>query len=112
MYASSTGQASPRSTASTPTSATPWPARASGAASRWRPATSTATGGGTAINGGDYAGIGTSVSLPANQTTATVTITPIPHNTVEGPETVTLTLAASDSYLVGTPSTGTVTIAD
>jgi hypothetical protein len=41
-----------------------------------------------------------------------VTITPIDDPTVEGPETVILTITASTSNVVGTPATATVTIAD
>ena len=60
----------------------------------------------------DYANIGQSVTIPAGQTSATVTITPLRDNLVEGPETATLTIDPRLSYVVGTPDAATVTIAD
>ena len=68
--------------------------------------------GGTASNGSDYVSIGSSVSIPANQTTAVVTITPAADNLVEGTETVVVSLAADAAYNVGTPASATVNIAD
>ena len=71
--------------------------------------------GGTATNGIDYSGIGGAVSLvviPANQASADVAIEPFPDNLVEGPETVSVELAASSAYLIGSPASATVTIAD
>jgi hypothetical protein len=68
--------------------------------------------GGTAANNADYAFTGGSVSIPANQTSATVTITPIDDVAVEGDETVVLTIQPSSAYIIGAPGTATVTIAD
>lgn len=68
--------------------------------------------GGTATNNSDYANIGFSVTIPANQSSATVTITPIDDTAVEVPETVMLTITASTTYVIGTPASATVTIAD
>ena len=68
--------------------------------------------GGTAANVSDYPNIGFSVSIPANQSSATVTITPIHDPTVEGPETVILTITASTTYVIGRPASANVTIAD
>jgi uncharacterized repeat protein (TIGR01451 family) len=69
--------------------------------------------GGTATNGGDYNLIGGSVTIPANQTTATVTIIPILDALVEGDETAILTVTPTPaSYAVGTPATAMVTIVD
>lgn len=68
--------------------------------------------GGTAANNSDYSNIGFSVVIPANQSSATVTITPIDDTVVEVPETVVLTINASTNYVIGTPPTATVTIAD
>ncbi|MCM3901686.1 MAG: hypothetical protein ND866_08270 [Pyrinomonadaceae bacterium] len=68
--------------------------------------------GGTAANNSDYSNIGSSVTIPGNQSSTTVTITPIDDTAVEGPETVILTITASTSYVIGTPSSATVTIAD
>jgi hypothetical protein len=67
---------------------------------------------GSATNSSDYLNIGFSVTIPANQSSTTVTITPIDDPTVEGPETVTVTINASTSYVVGTPASAIVTIAD
>ena len=69
------------------------------------------TVGGSATAGVDYSSIGTSVSIPAGQTSVTRTVTPIADTAVEGNETVVVTLAAGD-YVIGTPSTATVTIAE
>jgi hypothetical protein len=68
--------------------------------------------GGTATNGGDYSGISSIVSIPANQPSATVTIAPLADNLVEGSETVVLTISASSTYSIGAAGTATVTIAD
>lgn len=69
---------------------------------------------GTATVLDDYADPGTSVTIPAGQTSATVTITPVQDDVDEGDdETVVLTLDADPaSYTLGTPSSDTVTIAD
>ncbi len=68
--------------------------------------------GGTAMPGLDYSSIGSSVTIPAGQATATVTVTPIFDALFEGSEIVILTLAPGDGYTVGSPDTATVTIAD
>jgi hypothetical protein len=67
---------------------------------------------GTAANASDFSFIGNSVTIPANQSSGTLTITPLPDNKVEGVETVIVTIAPHASYLVGTPDTATVTIDD
>jgi len=67
---------------------------------------------GTATSGTDYTAIGTSVNVPAGNTTATITVTPISDATSEGNETVIVTLAAGTGYTVGTPGNATVTITD
>ena len=73
------------------------------------------TRGGTAVES-DYTGAGNGpsfvVTIPAGQASVNVTITPTLDNLVEGPEAVTLTLAAGANYTVGTPSAATVNIAD
>jgi Calx-beta domain len=68
------------------------------------------TVGGTAMQGTDYASIGMSVMIPAGSTTANITVTPIDDATMEGPETVQLSLTAGAGYTVGSPSAQTVTI--
>ncbi len=67
---------------------------------------------GTATSGSDYTSLGTSISIPAGSASATRTVTPIDDSTVESAETVILTLSANAAYTVGSPSAGTVTIAD
>jgi hypothetical protein len=68
--------------------------------------------GGTAMEGGDYATLGGSVTFPDAQMSATVTVTPALDSRTEGNETVILTLASGIGYTIGTPATATVTIAD
>jgi uncharacterized protein YhjY with autotransporter beta-barrel domain len=68
------------------------------------------TTGGTATSGTDYAGGVTTVTIPANATTATITIDPAVDAAVEPDETVILTVAAGTGYTVGAPSAATGTI--
>ena len=70
------------------------------------------TVGGTATPGADYFALSSPASIPAGSTTGTLTVTPIDDNTVELPETVSLTLAAAPAYAIGSPSSATVTISD
>jgi hypothetical protein len=70
------------------------------------------TRGGTATNVSDFVTIPSSVTIPAGQASAVLAIVPLDDTTVEGPETVTLTLAASGSVVVGPSDAATVTIAD
>jgi PKD domain/Calx-beta domain len=74
--------------------------------------TVTYTIGGTATNGTDYSSIGTSVMIPAGQSSAIVTIAPLVDGATEGDENVTLRLNASTDYLVGASNAATVTIRD
>lgn len=67
---------------------------------------------GTALSGTDYQSIGTSVVIPDGQSSANVTVTPLPDSTNEGTETVNLTLSGHTSYTVGSPSAATVSILD
>ncbi len=68
---------------------------------------------GTAAAGSDFfITSGGGVVIPAGQTTAAITVTPFNDPTVEGPETVVLTLTDQASYDIGTPNEATVTIAD
>ena len=66
---------------------------------------------GTATNGTDYAALSGTVTFAPGATTAIIDVTPINDALSEGNETVIVTLAASDSYELGTAS-ATVTIAD
>jgi len=68
--------------------------------------------GGSATNGSDYANVGGSASIPAASSSTVVTITPIDDATYEGNESVVLTLSANAAYVIGAPSSATVTIAD
>jgi hypothetical protein len=69
--------------------------------------------GGTAGNAADYQNILGSVVIPAGQASTTLTITPVADGVSEPDETVILTLQASPTtYLIGSPSSATVTITD
>ena len=70
------------------------------------------TVGGTATSGSDYRNLGSSVTIPAGQRTATLVVTPISDTVLENDETVQVTLVARSGYTVGSPSRATVTIAD
>jgi Calx-beta domain/PKD domain len=67
---------------------------------------------GTATNGTDYSSISTTATLAAGSAQTLITVTPLDDTTREGSETVTLTLATGSGYVIGTQSTGTVTIQD
>ena len=70
--------------------------------------------GGTAINGADYITLGgptITATIPENQASTTVTITPIKDTLVEGNETVVLTIEPSSEYAIGLPQRDTVVIA-
>ena len=67
---------------------------------------------GSASNGVDYNSIGTSVTLGVGQSNAVITVTPVDDSKVEtGGETVTITIAPG-YYLIGSPNSRTLTIAD
>lgn len=65
---------------------------------------------GTATSGTDYTGAVSTVTIPANSTTATITINPTVDGTVEPDETVTLIVDAGSGYIVGSPSNAVGTI--
>lgn len=67
--------------------------------------------GGTATSGSDYAALPTTVVIPDTVASTTLLVTPVDDGTVEGSETVVLTLT-SGFYNIGAPSVATVTIAD
>ena len=67
---------------------------------------------GTATNGTDYQPLSGSVMINAGQSSATITVTPIDDSSVEGNETVIVTLSANANYTVGVPSSATVIIGD
>jgi hypothetical protein len=67
--------------------------------------------GGTATNNGDYDFIPATITFPAGEATVVRTITPSNDVTVEGAETVVVTLQDGANYDVGAPAGATVTIA-
>ena len=72
-----------------------------------------ATGVGQATNGTDYTpNLTGTAAIAASQAFVDITITPVDDTTVEGNETVTLTLVDTTDYDLGGTSTATVTITD
>ena len=68
---------------------------------------------GPTTNGVDYTTVSGSVTIAANSTTATVTITPIDDSVYEGQvQYVILTLSANTAYNVGSPASARLTIAE
>ncbi|MEY2438846.1 MAG: hypothetical protein QOI34_231 [Verrucomicrobiota bacterium] len=67
---------------------------------------------GTALNGGRFSSLTGSVLLPNGSASATITITPISNNVVEGDQTVDLSISSFGTYNVGVPGNGTVVIHD
>jgi len=67
--------------------------------------------GGTATAGADYTTLSGSVTIPAGQTSATITITPLNDATSEAPETIAVTLADTTGYILGAPPSATLTLA-
>jgi glucose/arabinose dehydrogenase len=67
---------------------------------------------GTAENGTDYVGLNGTLVIPVDNPSATITVAPIDDTIFEGPETVVLTLQTSGDYVLGTPTTATVTITE
>ncbi|WP_229685197.1 Calx-beta domain-containing protein, partial [Pedobacter zeae] len=70
--------------------------------------------GGTATSGSDYTSIGTTVTIPAGQTSVRVSVPVLDDNIAEGTETVILTMSAATSNPSVTASTvpATVNITD
>jgi hypothetical protein len=68
--------------------------------------------GGTATNGSDYSGLGGSVTFAAGATAATINLNVIDDLSIEGNETVVLSLNSDTAYTVGSANNATVTIAD
>jgi PKD repeat protein len=67
---------------------------------------------GSATKGIDYTNFSGTVTIPAGSATGTMTLTPTDDTIYEGSETAILTLSANAAYVVGLPSSATVTIAD
>src|SRR6185295_7746495 len=71
------------------------------------------TVGGTATPGSDYTALSGSVTIPNNQSSATITVPVLDDALIESPETVIVTLTpGAPTYTVMSPSAATVTIAD
>jgi Carbohydrate binding module (family 6)/Kelch motif/Calx-beta domain/Galactose oxidase, central domain len=67
---------------------------------------------GTATSGVDYPSLGTSVVIPAGQSSTTITLTPINDGVNEGNETAKLTLSSSPNYQLSYVSSDFITITD
>jgi hypothetical protein len=67
---------------------------------------------GSATEGSDYGTLPLTVTIPANQLTAIVNVTPLADSVAEGDETVTLTLTSNFAYGFDAPGSATVTIHD
>ncbi len=67
---------------------------------------------GTASNGTDYGKTATSVTIPANESSARIEVVPIDDTLVEGTETVVLILRTNAAYVLGSVRQATVFIED
>lgn len=67
---------------------------------------------GTAANGTDYTTLSGTAVILASASSAVVAVTPINDATLEGPETVIVTVSPNAAYAVGSPSVATVTLSD
>lgn len=67
---------------------------------------------GTATAGNDYVAIPATVTIPAGASSATIQISPIDDTTIEGYETVIVSLASNSAYRIATSTSTTVTILD
>src|SRR6185503_8627707 len=76
------------------------------------PLTISFTIGGAASNGVDYVTLPSQVLLAPGQSSSNLTVAVIDDSDVEGPEGVSLTIAANLSYSLGSPSSAVVTIVD
>ena len=65
---------------------------------------------GSALNGTDYTTLPTSATIPAGAAFVDVQVAPVDDTLVESNETVVLTLQPSGGIVLGSPTTGTVTI--
>jgi len=67
---------------------------------------------GTATGGNDYTALSGSVTIAANEASATITVDLLDDSLVEGDETVIVILTNSSNYTVGSPDSASVLIAD
>lgn len=86
--------------------------RSGSAASLTTPLTVTYTVAGTALSGIDYTALSGTATFLAGQATVTVLVTPLADATVEGAESVILTVTDAASYDLGAPASATVMITD
>jgi hypothetical protein len=70
------------------------------------------TASGSATAGADFTTLPASLSIPAGAATATVSVIPLDDVLVEGGETIILSVSAGSGYVVGSPASATVTLAD
>jgi kumamolisin len=68
--------------------------------------------GGTAISGTDYTVLPGMVTIPAGQTSATITVTPLSNTQATSSPTLQLTLTPNFAYTLGSSTTTTVTITE
>src|SRR5205814_8061572 len=68
--------------------------------------------GGSATPNSDYVALASPVTLAAGMTSTNLTVIPINDSIAEPMETVIVTLASGNNYVVGSPASATVTIAD
>jgi hypothetical protein len=69
------------------------------------------TVGGTATAGTDYKVLSGRVKIPKGSSTATINLVPYDDSIPEDAETMVITLKTDEAYIVGSPSSATVTIA-
>ena len=67
---------------------------------------------GSATPGADYAPLNSVVTIPAGQTSAVITVTPLDDSEIEPAETIVVTLAPSTGYAVESNLTAAVTLTD
>ena len=67
---------------------------------------------GTANSDDDYTALSGSITIPAFSTSASIDVTPINDDIAESSETVILSLIPGSQYIIGSPSTATVTLID
>jgi Calx-beta domain/PKD domain len=72
----------------------------------------TLTLGGTASSGTDFTSISTTQTFPAESASMVVNVAPLQDTTNEGNETIILSVTTGSGYVVGTPSSATVNLAD
>ncbi|HYW80351.1 MAG TPA: hypothetical protein VE890_12275 [Thermoguttaceae bacterium] len=68
--------------------------------------------GGSATEGDDFQTLTRSATIPDGQSSITLTLTPVDDQEAEPSETVVLSIAASDSYSIGSSAAATIRIAD